>query len=118
MAELTFLGAARTVTGSKYLLESGGARILIDCGLFQGLKEFRLRNWDEFPVPEDSIDAVVLTHADRSEILRWLGTFPSAPEHLYLVHGEPGPMDALRETIASQLRWNVHTPGHQERVTI
>ncbi|MGH9349551.1 MAG: MBL fold metallo-hydrolase RNA specificity domain-containing protein [Vicinamibacterales bacterium] len=63
MAELTFLGAARTVTGSKYLLDAGGARILIDCGLFQGLKELRLRNWETFPVPPASIDAVVLTHA-------------------------------------------------------
>ncbi len=68
MAELTFLGAARTVTGSKYLLESDGTRVLIDCGLFQGLKEFRLRNWDEFPVPADSIDAVVLTHAHLDHV--------------------------------------------------
>src|SRR5687768_17932411 len=66
MASLTFLGAARTVTGSKYLLETGRKRVLIDCGLFQGLKELRLRNWEEFPVDPASIDAVVLTHA-RSE---------------------------------------------------
>lgn len=44
MTKLTFLGAARTVTGSKYLVETGGHKILIDCGLFQGLKELRLRN--------------------------------------------------------------------------
>ncbi len=68
MAELTFLGAARTVTGSKYLLEHGGKRILFDCGLFQGLKELRLRNWDEFPVPPSSIDAVVLTHAHLDHV--------------------------------------------------
>ena len=68
MAELTFLGAARTVTGSKYLLDHGGRRVLVDCGLFQGLKELRLRNWDAFPVCPDSIDAVVLTHAHLDHV--------------------------------------------------
>ena len=51
MASLTFLGAARTVTGSKHLLEVAGARILFDCGLFQGLKDLRLRNWAPLPIP-------------------------------------------------------------------
>lgn len=60
---LTFLGAAGTVTGSKYLLEHGGRRVLVDCGLFQGLKQLRLRNWDAFPLPARQVDAVVLTHA-------------------------------------------------------
>jgi metallo-beta-lactamase family protein len=68
VSRLTFLGAARTVTGSKYLLEHQGRRLLIDCGLFQGLKELRLRNWDEFPVPADSIDVVVLTHAHLDHV--------------------------------------------------
>ena len=62
-SSLTFLGAAGTVTGSKHLLETGGRRILVDCGLFQGLKELRLRNWEPFPVDPPSVDAVVLTHA-------------------------------------------------------
>lgn len=61
--KLTFLGAAGTVTGSKYLVEAGGQRILVDCGLYQGFKQLRLRNWEKFPVPPASIDAVVLTHA-------------------------------------------------------
>ncbi|MEJ5992352.1 MBL fold metallo-hydrolase [Ramlibacter sp. PS3R-8] len=60
---LTFMGAAGTVTGSKYLLEHDGRRLLVDCGLFQGLKQLRLRNWDRFPLDPASIDAVVLTHA-------------------------------------------------------
>lgn len=60
---LTFLGATSTVTGSKYLLEHLGKRLLLDCGLFQGLKQLRLRNWDAFAVPPASIDAIVLTHA-------------------------------------------------------
>jgi metallo-beta-lactamase family protein len=63
MPFLTFLGATRTVTGSKYLLEVGSQRVLIDCGLFQGLKELRLRNWQPLPVDARSIDAVILTHA-------------------------------------------------------
>jgi metallo-beta-lactamase family protein len=62
-ASLQFLGAAGTVTGSRFLLEANGQRVLVDCGLFQGLKELRLQNWAPFPVPPDSIDAVVLTHA-------------------------------------------------------
>src|SRR5687767_7620382 len=68
MASLTFLGASRTVTGSKYLLEHGGKRVLVDCGLFQGLKELRERNWADFPVPPASIDAVVLTHAHLDHV--------------------------------------------------
>ena len=63
MATLTFLGAARTVTGSKHLLEVDGLRVLIDCGLFQGLKDLRTRNWSPFAVRPETIDCVVLTHA-------------------------------------------------------
>lgn len=61
--ELSFLGAAGTVTGSRHLLQHGDQRILFDCGLFQGLKQLRLRNWADFPVPPSSIQAVVLSHA-------------------------------------------------------
>src|SRR3954467_13601473 len=60
---LTFLGAAGTVTGSKHLLAGDGPRILVDCGLFQGMKELRLRNWAPLPVDPASIDVVILTHA-------------------------------------------------------
>lgn len=65
---LTFLGAARTVTGSKYLVDTGSARVLVDCGMFQGLKELRLRNWAPSPVPPASIDDVVLTHAHLDHV--------------------------------------------------
>ena len=61
--KLSFLGAAGTVTGSKYLLENGSQRLLIDCGLFQGERELRDANWARFPVDPASISAVVLTHA-------------------------------------------------------
>ena len=50
MPSITFLGASRTVTGSKYLLDTGGAKVLIDAGLFQGLKELRERNWQNLPI--------------------------------------------------------------------
>jgi metallo-beta-lactamase family protein len=74
-ATLTFLGAAGTVTGSKHLLESGPTRLLLDCGLFQGLKELRLRNWAPCPVPAASIGGVLLSHAhiDHSGALPRLG---------------------------------------------
>jgi metallo-beta-lactamase family protein len=61
--KLTFLGAAGTVTGSKYLVQAGNKQILIDCGLFQGLKNLRLRNWAKLPVDPSTVDAVILTHA-------------------------------------------------------
>jgi len=61
--KLTFLGATGTVTGSKYLVEDGDKRILVDCGLFQGKKELRLRNWGELPFSPASLHAVILTHA-------------------------------------------------------
>jgi metallo-beta-lactamase family protein len=70
LAYIQFLGAAGTVTGSKHLVNTGsdlsgaaGFQILIDCGMFQGAKEWRERNWQDTPVPARAIDAVVLTHA-------------------------------------------------------
>ena len=61
--ELRFLGGVGTVTGSKYLLESKTSKVLVDCGLFQGLKSLRLRNWNAPPFRPKDIDAVLLTHA-------------------------------------------------------
>jgi metallo-beta-lactamase family protein len=61
--QLQFLGATGTVTGSKYLVRHGGRNLLVDCGLFQGYKDLRLRNWQPLPVSAAEIDAVVLTHA-------------------------------------------------------
>jgi metallo-beta-lactamase family protein len=63
MAKLTFLGAAGCVTGSKYLLEANGKRLLIDCGLFQGSNELKDRNWKPLPIDPKTIDYAVLTHA-------------------------------------------------------
>jgi len=87
--KLTFLGATGTVTGSRYLVEHAGRRLLVDCGLFQGLKQLRLRNWAPLPVEPASIDAVVLTHAhiDHS------GYLPRLVEM-----GFRGPIHATRAT--------------------
>ncbi|HYL68284.1 MAG TPA: MBL fold metallo-hydrolase [Candidatus Limnocylindria bacterium] len=63
MAKITFLGAAGTVTGSKYLVEAGGKKLLVDCGLFEGPKELEQRNWQELPVDPATIDWLLLTHA-------------------------------------------------------
>ncbi len=63
MIDLSFLGAAQTVTGSKFLLSTGNGQLLVDCGLFQGLKELRLRNWEPFPARPEDLDAILLTHA-------------------------------------------------------
>jgi metallo-beta-lactamase family protein len=63
MTYIQFLGAAGVVTGSKHLINTGNFQVLVDCGLFQGQKEWRERNWQELPIPAREIDAVVLTHA-------------------------------------------------------
>ena len=94
--KLTFLGATQTVTGSKFLLETKDLRILLDCGLFQGMKELRLRNWEQPPVDPRSVDAVILTHAQT-----------------FLVHGEPKAIDALKGHIMDKYRaWPVEIPTY------
>ena len=84
-------GAARTVTGSRHLLEVGKRKILVDCGLFQGGRELRERNWQPFPVPPGSLDAVVITHAHMDHI----GNLPRL-----VVQGYDGPIYATPATIA------------------
>lgn len=61
--QLRFLGATGTVTGSRYLISNGHTRVLVDCGLFQGVKQLRLRNWTPLPISINDLDAIVLTHA-------------------------------------------------------
>lgn len=66
--KIKFLGGAGTVTGSKHLIETNDKKILIDCGLFQGLKELRLRNWEKLPVDASTIDYVILTHGHLDHV--------------------------------------------------
>src|SRR3569833_388999 len=61
--KLTFLGATETVTGSKYCVSEGGSSVLVDCGVFQGFKQLRLRNWAPLPIPAGALSAAILTHA-------------------------------------------------------
>jgi predicted metal-dependent RNase len=138
-----FLGGAGTVTGSKFLLASGSERILIDCGLFQGLKDYRLRNWAPLPVPgtrgralQDGkkeikmlgeivpVRAKIKTidgfsaHADQREILRWLKNFTRPPRKTFVVHGEPPAGQALAEEIRKTLGWSVEVPSYGKRVEL
>ena len=87
--DIQFLGATGTVTGSKYLVRAGSRAILIDCGLFQGFKQLRLRNWAHLPINPGEIDAVILTHAhvDHS------GYLP-----LLIKNGYSGPVYCSRAT--------------------
>jgi metallo-beta-lactamase family protein len=91
---ITFLGGADTVTGSKYLVEHNHHRLLVDCGLFQGYKQLRLRNWSPLPVVPSQIDAVVLTHAH----LDHSGYIPLLVKEGYqrTIHATPGTMDLCR----------------------
>ncbi|MGP1629509.1 MAG: MBL fold metallo-hydrolase [Giesbergeria sp.] len=88
---ITFLGAAGTVTGSKYLVRHEGRSVLVDCGLFQGYKQLRLRNWQPLPVKPDQIDAVLLTHAhlDHSGYLPLL----AREGYTKAIHCTPGTRD-------------------------
>ncbi len=88
--KLTFLGATQTVTGSKFLIETNDRRILLDCGLFQGAKDLRLRNWEEPPVDPKTVDAIVLTHAHIDHT----GYLPR-----FVAHGYKGPIYATPATV-------------------
>lgn len=91
---ITFLGGAGTVTGSKYLIRHGDKTLLVDCGLFQGYKQLRLRNWDALPIAPDQINAVVLTHAH----LDHSGYLPLLVKEGYAghVYASPGTRDLCR----------------------
>jgi len=82
MAHLQFLGGSGTVTGSKYLVDTGKARFLVDCGMFQGAKQLRLLNWSALPIRASSLDHIFLTHAHVDHI----GMFP-----VFVREGYQGP---------------------------
>ena len=107
MITLTSLGGAGGVTGSKHLLESDGHRILVDCGLFQGLKKLREQNWDPLPIKPSSIDAVILTHTRPEPMLGLLRRLDGGPERTralgYLSRG--GTLDTAGLLFANRCTW-------------
>jgi metallo-beta-lactamase family protein len=120
--QLQFLGATGTVTGSKYLVEHAGHRLLVDCGLFQGLKQLRLRNWAPLPVPAESIDAVVLTHAhlDHSGFIPRLVDLgfqgkvfatPATAELCELLLPDSGHLQEEEARYANRHGFSKHTPA-------
>ena len=126
MAKLTFLGAAGTVTGSKYLVEAAGKRLLMDCGLFQGLPELSDRNYKPLPIDPSSIDYLVLTHAhlDHSG---WLPVLVKAGFH-GPIFANPATMDLTalllkdsahlqeEEALRAAEEKKKHGPSHQEEL--
>ena len=80
MAKLTFLGAAGSVTGSKYLVEAAGKRLLVDCGIFQGTQELQDRNYKPLSIDPKTIDYLVLTHAHLDHT-GWLPVLVKAGYH-------------------------------------
>src|SRR5947208_228609 len=88
---ITFLGAAETVTGSKHLLDLNGHKVLVDCGLFQGPKDLRARNWQPLPLDVHELDAIVITHAHLDHI----GYLPKLVKE-----GYRGPIYATKATVA------------------
>ncbi len=87
---ITFYGAAQTVTGSRHLLNFNGHRVLVDCGLFQGSRELKERNWHDLPFPASDIEAVVITHAHLDHI-GWLPRL--------VKEGYSGPIYATKATV-------------------
>lgn len=120
--KLSFLGAAGTVTGSKYLVEHEGRKLLVDCGLFQGYKQLRLMNWDALPFEPRDVDAVVLTHShlDHSGALPLLvkrgfrGTVfatPSAIELCKLLLPDSGRIQEEDAEFANRHKTSKHAPA-------
>lgn len=116
---LQFLGAAQTVTGSKFMILSGGQEVLVDCGLFQGHKELRQRNWNPMPLDPAKIDAVVLTHAhiDHTGYLPRLAAqgfrgpvfcTPATKELLELVLPDSGHLQEEEARFASKMGYSKH----------
>ncbi|NUR28915.1 MAG: MBL fold metallo-hydrolase [Catenulispora sp.] len=119
---LTFLGGAGTVTGSKYLVRTPEASVLVDCGLFQGLRELRRRNWEPLPVAAGGIDAAVLTHAhlDHCGYLPRLvkegftGAIHATPETIRLaeiVLRDSAHLLEEEAELANEQGWSKHEPA-------
>jgi len=110
---IAFHGAAETVTGSKYLLEANGSRIMIDCGLFQGLKELRLLNWSNLPLPAESMQSILLTHAH----LYHTGYLPRLVKNGFecSVYSTPATGERTRLILADSARIQMEDARHANR---
>lgn len=119
---LSFLGAAATVTGSKYLLETGSSRILVDCGLFQGLKRLRERNWNALSFDPRRLDAIVLTHAHldhsgflpvlvRSGFRRPIYCTAATRELLGILLPDSARLQEEEAQFANEHRYSKHSPA-------
>ena len=122
MPGLTFLGAAGEVSGSRHLVDAAGGRVLVDCGLFQGEKDLREKNWARFPVRPDSIDAIVLTHGhiDHSGYLPRLAregfagpiyTSPATADLLGLLLYDSAKCQAEDALYANRKGYSKHAPA-------
>ncbi len=111
---IRFMGAASTVTGSRFLLTTHDSRILIDCGMFQGGKTLRLRNWEPFPAEPNEIDAVVLTHAHLDHV----GFLPALIRGGYTgrVHSTKGTKELAEIVLADAGRLQEEDASHANRV--
>src|ERR1041385_5799682 len=102
--KLQFLGASRTVTGSRYLVEDTNIRMMVDCGLFQGPREWKDCNWKPFPVEPSSVQCIVLTHAHIDHV----GILPR-----FMKSGFHGPVFCTPAT--AELRSEEHRVGKECR---
>jgi metallo-beta-lactamase family protein len=114
MTYIQFLGATRTVTGSKHLVEVDDYRVMIDCGLFQGLKELRLRNWAPFPINPASINSVILTHAHIDHT----GYLPRLVREGFrgVVYGTPATVELLRIMLPDSARLQEEEAAYANKV--
>jgi metallo-beta-lactamase family protein len=114
---LSFLGAASTGTGERFLIEAPEARVLVDGGLFQDLKRLRLRNREPFAAEVVHIDAFS-SHADSNELLEWHRSTTRPPDQTYVVHGEPASAAALRDALDTRLHRLAVVARDRERVRL
>ena len=110
--KLTFLGAAREVTGSSYLIEREGVRLLVDCGMFQGGSETRAKYHQAFAFNPATIDFVLMTAPHR--IAELLSQFRSKPRQVFVVHGEESIATGFAADLKIKFGWDTMAPppGH------